>query len=1040
MVSSLVDIKYSILPLVPQADGDSLDRAALVQKLDRLRLLASLDLGRATDSLDTLEKAWMAWPEERELTVAAVNRFITSLPIDAATIWSGRARWLGKGDFCPLAKIAKHPARSYVDRFRASFLLATVYSDQELLGRMLLTVDRDRNADQLEILIAELAIVEPRAAFWLARSAGLRQANIPRDGSMQVAWHGSILNSSGFADEARGFLRHLRPGEVRAGHYGVTDEYISEAIVSDADSVIARDLELPELDREIVVTNFSVTTPIEQFWRPGRLEDVMVFRTMFETDGLPKNAVSTMNLVDEIWVATKFNATTFKEAGVTSPIQVVRGGIDRSWVKRSAPIYSGEVTRFLSIFDWQSRKGWKYLIEAWAAAFTNDDLVELTLKVSRFGVGESSSERQRLALELDQEIDSHLQSLGLNRQDMATFLLDTRPLSDSEFFNIYQESDVFVLPSCGEGWGRPYMQAMAAGMPTIATNWSGQTEFMNKRNALLVDVADLVEADSDVAGGLFDGQKWARPDVRHLTDLMISAHRDRDEMTRLGERASSDIANQWTWESVVIEAENRLQSIEEIMDRESAIRDKVRSETRERSTVIWKGEFFGSGSLAKVNLSLVQQYLLVQADLNFVLTIDHVGPIRRNPRRTIEQLGGSLAELRSDLAGRGLEIRHGWPPDFSSSDGGLMVIFPWEFHQLPTRWVSRINRNVDRLITPSQWTRSILIENGVDPERVGVVPNGIDPDLYTPIGDSFELASKKSHRFLFVGGLIFRKGFDVMLETYCETFTSEDDVVLIIKATELAGVYSYNSMLAKLDEAIAKPGSPEIILIGDQLSEHEVASLYRSCDTLVHPYRGEGFGMPILEAVACGLPVVVPNYGPAVEFVHVDSTLWIEGAGQTPVYERSGSSEQDLLYLDEPDRDSLRIAMVDAVRLAPELRSRAVANSERTRASHSWGKVFSEFNVEVQAVLAQLTDRPLNDGATGVSSELVIYPESSANWPLQLNDALVTDSWTEAPPISIYLEAAGYVKKQAVVSMAELISDENPGRCDLSRLTFATID
>ena len=58
--------------------------------------------------------------------------------------------------------------------------------------------------------------------------------------------------------------------------------------------------------------------------------------------------------------------------------------------------------------------------------------------------------------------------------------------------------------------------------------------------------------------------------------------------------------------------------------------------------------------------------------------------------------------------------------------------------------------------------------------------------------------------------------------------------------------------------------------------------------------------MPILEAVACGLPVVVPNYGPAVEFVHVDSTLWIEGAGQTPIYERSGSSEQDLLYRDEP--------------------------------------------------------------------------------------------------------------------------------------------
>ena len=45
-----------------------------------------------------------------------------------------------------------------------------------------------------------------------------------------------------------------------------------------------------------------------------------------------------------------------------------------------------------------------------------------------------------------------------------------------------------------------------------------------------------------------------------------------------------------------------------------------------------------------------------------------------------------------------------------------------------------------------------------------------------------------------------------------------------------------------------------------------MAALYRSCDVLVHPYRGEGFAMPVLEAMASGLPVVVTAGGPTDEF------------------------------------------------------------------------------------------------------------------------------------------------------------------------------
>ena len=50
--------------------------------------------------------------------------------------------------------------------------------------------------------------------------------------------------------------------------------------------------------------------------------------------------------------------------------------------------------------------------------------------------------------------------------------------------------------------------------------------------------------------------------------------------------------------------------------------------------------------------------------------------------------------------------------------------------------------------------------------------------------------------------------------------------------------------------------------IDRSLTEAEMAGLYAACDCLVHPFRGEGFGLPVVEAMACGLPAIVTGAGP----------------------------------------------------------------------------------------------------------------------------------------------------------------------------------
>ena len=67
------------------------------------------------------------------------------------------------------------------------------------------------------------------------------------------------------------------------------------------------------------------------------------------------------------------------------------------------------------------------------------------------------------------------------------------------------------------------------------------------------------------------------------------------------------------------------------------------------------------------------------------------------------------------------------------------------------------------------------------------------------------------------------------------------------------------------------PNAPEIEYITDDLTDNEIASLYRSCDIFVCTYRGEGFSLPTLEAMASGLSVVVTRGGSTDDFTTEES-------------------------------------------------------------------------------------------------------------------------------------------------------------------------
>ena len=116
--------------------------------------------------------------------------------------------------------------------------------------------------------------------------------------------------------------------------------------------------------------------------------DYKIGFTMLETDGIPPEWVRQANLMDEVWVPSRFNAGTFRRSGVTRPIYVIPLGVDRNYFHPAAThqCFDG-VFSFLSVFEWGERKAPELLLRAFNAEFRSNEPAILTCKVLNIDLG-----------------------------------------------------------------------------------------------------------------------------------------------------------------------------------------------------------------------------------------------------------------------------------------------------------------------------------------------------------------------------------------------------------------------------------------------------------------------------------------------------------------------------------------------------------------------------------------------------------------------------------------------------------------------------
>lgn len=361
----------------------------------------------------------------------------------------------------------------------------------------------------------------------------------------------------------------------------------------------------------------------------------------------------------------------------------------------------------------------------------------------------------------------------------------------------------------------------------------------------------------------------------------------------------------------------------------------------------WEGPFYSHQSLALVNRELAGALARVPG-LSVRIRPDEASPALAWDRHRVAE----LRELEGEDDGPAeVCVRHRWPPELHAPPGERWVMMqPWEYGALPRRWYDPMKFGADEVWVYSGFNRECYVEAGIPAEKVRVVPLGVHPRVLAG-APPFPLRTRKRFRFLFVGGTILRKGIDLLIDAYTRAFGPEDDVALVVKDFGVGTFYRHQTYERFIRELQADPRTPEIEYLGEDLTPEEMCGLYHACDCLVHPYRGEGFGLPVAEAMACGLPVIVTEGGGASDFCTPDTALLVPSARKpVPSTWSSGLDTLGAPWWLEPDVRALRERLREAYEAPEALRPLAERGRSLVRRRHTWEVAAAEAAAGVREV------------------------------------------------------------------------------------------
>lgn len=259
-----------------------------------------------------------------------------------------------------------------------------------------------------------------------------------------------------------------------------------------------------------------------------------------------------------------------------------------------------------------------------------------------------------------------------------------------------------------------------------------------------------------------------------------------------------------------------------------------------------------------------------------------------------------------------IQLPNEWDPNLANVNVGITALV--EADRCNPAWIDACNR-MSMIVLPTTFCEKTLRNSGDVKVPVAVVPESFTPEVLSADG-KLDLELETNFNFLILGTLTGnnpyndRKNIFFALKWLCEEFSNDPDVGIVLKTSVGRGTRmdwtAVENMVMKTISEVRKGPYPKIHIIHGMMSNDEIVGLYKhpKIKSLVSPTRGEGFGLPLLEASACGLPVATTEctghmdfmkHGKFIKFefdmneIHesrCDENIWMKGSKWANVREQ----------------------------------------------------------------------------------------------------------------------------------------------------------
>jgi glycosyltransferase involved in cell wall biosynthesis len=285
----------------------------------------------------------------------------------------------------------------------------------------------------------------------------------------------------------------------------------------------------------------------------------------------------------------------------------------------------------------------------------------------------------------------------------------------------------------------------------------------------------------------------------------------------------------------------------------------------------------------------------------------------------------------------------------------------WESTRQPETFFNQLLK-FDEIWVPSEWQRECTIEQGADPDKVKVVPEGVDVHTFYPeTVEPLEEYHDGRFKFLLMGRWDYRKSTKEIIETFLKTFSPEEPIDLVVSIDNMWGEkmdgFKTTEERLKNYELI----DPRVKIIHFPTREDYIKYL-KTGHVFVSCARSEGWNLPLIEAMACGTPSIYSECCAQMEFAK-GKGLPVKIVGEKPAnennYGRYTMSELPGNYY-EPDFDDLSKVMRDSYENYESHKKRAIVESSDLKENFSWEVIAKIGQEKVDAFMEKINSEEYN--------------------------------------------------------------------------------